>query len=87
MRVNHCLVECRIRHLTLRINGHLTNQSEAINLRLKRTKSIGENLGEHGHYPFGEVDGVTSIKRFLIKPTANLNVVTDISDGHPQTKP
>ena len=87
MRVNHCLIKYRIRHLALGVDDHLTNHGEAINLRLQRTKSIGENLGEHGHYPLGEVNGVTSIKRFLIKCTANLDVVTDISDGHPQTKP
>ena len=76
-----------MRNLALGINDHLTNHSEAINLRLQRAKSIGEDLGEHGHHPLGEVHGITSINRLLIKRTANLDVMTDVSNGHPESKP
>src|SRR5690625_3092518 len=63
---------------------HLANHRQSVGMGVERTKTVGEQLGQHRYHLPREIDRVTAPNRFLIERASRAHIVRDIGDGHDQ---
>ena len=67
------------------VNQHVTNHRATIDIRIQRTKTVTQLLGQHRNYTTREIHARTADLCIDIQRFTGLHVVTDIGDCDQQT--